>query len=295
MIFRCNYMEKLKISVIGLSGLSVFVKCDHFPVEGETALADTFHIEYGGKGFNQAIAAKRCGIDVSFLTAFGDDDIKDKAIKCLNDEGIKVFPIIKKGKESGAATILIDKDGRNRVTCFPGASLDLTKDDVKMFEDEIKQSDILLLQLESSDEALYEAIDIAAENEVKVILNPAPAHLIKEEYLKKCYLITPNELEYQMLFGTKDIKELGLNVITTLGDKGCIGMVNGSYFEIKAPSLKAINTTGAGDTFNGILASMIVKGNDVNLACKYAVKGASISVTKEFVIDSIPYLDEIIK
>lgn len=288
-------MNKKKISVIGLSGLSIFMKCDHFASSGETILTNTFHTEYGGKGYNQAIACARCNLDVSFLSSFGDDEIKDKAISLLEKEHVKVMPIIKKGEKSGAATILIDKNGQNIVNCYPGASLSLTKDDVDKFENEIISSSYLLLQLESSDEALYEALDIAERNNVKVILNPAPAHKIKDEDLKKCYILTPNEQEYKLLFGDVDIKDLEYNIIVTLGDKGCIGKVDNEYFSIKANKVKVKNTTGAGDTFNGILASMLALGYNVKDAAKIATYGASLSVEKEYVIDSIPYYNDLIK
>ena len=287
-------MKKNKISVIGLSGLSFFIKTNKFANVGETVLASDYHIEYGGKGFNQAVAAKRCNpnLMVSFLTCFGDDEIKDEALKILNKENIDTFSIIKKGYKSGSAAIEIDKDGNNKVTCYPGASIQLTKEDVRSFEKEIKESKYLLLQLESSDESLVEAINLASKYDTKVILNPAPAKKLDQDILNKVYLLTPNENEYDLLFGKNELKN---NVIKTIGKDGIIANIDGELFNVKPNQKKVINTTGAGDTFNGILASMLSVGCDIKKSIRYAVAGSSLSVTKEFVIDSIPYHDEIIK
>ena len=288
-------MKNNKISVIGISGLSIFMKCDHFPNPGETGIMKSFHIEYGGKGYNQAIAIKRMNKDteVSFLTAFGDDDIKDQALSLLYKENINVFPIIKKGKQSAAATILIDKNGQNIVNCFSGASLDLTKEDVQSFEEEIAESKYLLLQLESSDESLIEAVKLAKKHHTKVILNPAPYHDIPQEVLDNVYLLTPNEVEVLGL-SPKGINEINDNVIVTLGSKGAMFKENNQLVNIPAPLVNTVNTTGAGDTFNGILAEMLLEGYKLKEAITLAVKGASISVTKEYVIDSIPYREEVL-
>ncbi len=287
-------MKENKIAVIGLSGESIFMKMDHFNEEGETVIANTYHVEYGGKGYNQAVAAKRFGANVSFLTLCGDDEIANKVEQTLIDEGINSFVIKRCNEKSASACIMIDKEGRNRVICYPGVSSKMTKDDVLLFEDEIKTSKYLLLQLEMSDESLFEAVRLAKKHNTLVILNPAPAKELPIELLKEVYLLTPNEHEAKVIF--KDIKlhELEFkNVIITLGEKGSVVKENNDLAVISANKVTAINTTGAGDTYNGVLAAALLEGNNLVESAKLAGIASTISVTKEFVIDSIPYRKDI--
>lgn len=292
-------IKENKIAVIGLSGESIFMKVDHFHHDGETVVADVFHKEYGGKGYNQAVACKRFGADVSFLTVIGDDQIGEEVIKSLEKENINGTFIKKNNSKSAYATILIDKIGNNQVTCFPGVSKNLTKEDVLLFEKEIATSKILLLQMEMSDESLFEAISIAKKYDTLVILNPAPAHQIPNEILKQCDIITPNENECEVLFNISSNYQTNLlkleqqNVIVTLGSKGSIVKDGDVVYEIEPLKVNPLNTTGAGDTYNGVLAACILEGFSLKKACIYANFAASISVTKEFVIDSIPYRLEI--
>ena len=288
-------MKENKIAVIGLSGESIFMKMDHFNNEGETVFADTYHVEYGGKGYNQAVAAKRFGTNVSFLTVCGDDEIAKKVKLSLDKEGINSKVIIKENAKSASACILIDKEGRNRVIVYPGISSQMTKEDVYSFEEEIKSSKYLLLQLETSDEALVTAIELANKHNTLVILNPAPAKHLPENVLNSVYLLTPNEQEACVLFNGIDISKLNFeNVIITKGEDGVILKEKSSIFSFPAMKVKPINTTGAGDTFNGILAASLVSGYSMEESAKIASVGASLSVTKEFVIDSIPYKEQVL-
>lgn len=290
-------MKKNKIAVIGLSGESIFMKMDHFNVEGETVVANTYHVEYGGKGFNQAVAAKRYGAEVSFLTLCGDDEIGDKVENTLKNESIKTYVIRRKNKRSAAACIMIDKDGRNNVVCYPGVSKEMTKADVMLFEEEIKTSKYLLLQLEMSDESLLEAIKLAKKHNTLVILNPAPAKKLSKKILESVFLITPNEHEASIIFSINDYNEISKlnyqNVILTLGENGSIIKEGNNIFKIDSKKVVPLNTTGAGDTYNGVLAAVLLEGKTLKNACEIASIAASISVTKEFVIDSIPYKDDI--
>ena len=290
-------MKENKIAVIGLSGESIFMKMDHFNEEGETVIANTYHIEYGGKGYNQAVAAARYGAKVSFLTLCGDDEISKLVEKSLKNENINSYVIKRKGKKSASACIMIDKDGRNRVVCYPGVSSEMTEEDVLLFEEEIKTSKYLLLQLEMSDESLYKAIELANKYNTFVILNPAPAKKLPIEILKNVYLITPNEHEAKILFDLDNIEDINYlnlnNVIITLGENGSILKEKELIYKIPVKVVKPLNTTGAGDTYNGVLAAALLEGKSLLEAAKIACVAASISVTKEFVIDSIPYKEEI--
>ena len=290
-------MKENKIAVIGLSGESIFMKMDHFNQEGETVVADAYHVEYGGKGYNQAVAAKRYGANVSFLTICGNDEIANKVEQSLIDEGINAVVIKKYTGKSASACIMIDKEGRNRVVCYPGVSSYMTKDDVKLFENEIKTSKYLLLQLEMSDESLFEAIKIANKYNTLVILNPAPAKKLPPNVLNKAFIITPNEQEAKIILGGSDddtiLNSSISNIIVTKGEFGSIIKTSNQLIKVPARKVKPLNTTGAGDTYNGVLAAALLDGNDIVNASKIASIAASISVTKEFVIDSIPYRNEI--
>ena len=287
-------MKENKIAVIGLSGESIFMKMDHFNQEGETVIASAYHVEYGGKGFNQAVAAKRFGANVSFLTLCGDDEIAEKVEKTLKDENINSIVIKRKASRSASACIMIDKNGRNRVVCYPGVSSMMTKEDARLFENEIKKSKYLLLQLEMSDESLEEAVRLAKKYDTLVVLNPAPAKELPIGLLKDVYLLTPNEQEANVIFKDKKLDELEFeNVIITLGEKGSVVKEKNELSVITAKKVTAINTTGAGDTYNGVLVAALLEGNNLLESAKLAGIASTISVTREFVIDSIPYRKDI--
>ncbi len=290
-----------KIAVIGLSGESIFMKTDHFHQNGETVVASVYHKEYGGKGYNQAVAAKRFGVETSFLTLVGDDEIGINVELSLKKEQINSFVIKRKNALSAVAYILIDQNGNNQVTCYPGVSKDMTKEDVQSFENEIATSKYLLLQLEMSDESLAEAINLAKKWHTKVILNPAPYHHIDSNLLAKCDILTPNEIEANELFELNNdysfeaIKAIEhQKVIITMGNKGSILKNDNEIIQIDPLIVKVLNTTGAGDTYNGILAASLVENYAFKEAAILASIAASISVTREFVIDSIPKKSEIL-
>ena len=271
-----------KISVIGICGKSTFMYVDHFHQNGETLVADSVYEEVGGKGINQAIAAARMGAKVSFLAAVGNDDDGQKCIAAAKADGIDACFKIKENKTTPFAFILTDKTGENRVTEFKGA--ELNERDVLSFENEIAKSDILLLQQEVPIEVNDMAVKIANKYKVKVILNPAPIRGISDETAASVYMVTPNEQEKQAI-EPKRFK----NCITTLGNNGCL--INDGI-KIPSISVKAVDTTGAGDTFNGVLAVCIAQGMNLESACEWAVAASGISVGKKYVLNAIPYRNE---
>ncbi len=272
-----------KISVIGLCGHSTFMKAHHFHKKGETVMAESTAEEIGGKGFNQAIAAARMGAEVSFLAAIGDDAHGKECAKKLEENNIKSFLKKKADKKTTFAFILTDSAGQNQVTEFIGAELD--EKDVLSFEEEIKSSEILLLQHEVPVAVNEVAVKLACKHGVRVILNPAPIDRIPDSIAENVFAVTPNEQER-----TAIRIEKFENVITTLGDKGC--SINDEIFIGSLP-VKAVDTTGAGDTFNGVLAVCVAEGMELERACQYAVCASGISVTKNYVVDSIPERAEI--
>ncbi len=274
-----------KIAVIGICGRSVFMPVDHFHNPGETVVANDLAYELGGKGFNQAIAAARMGAEVSFLAAMGDDEITDECEAVLAVDGIKSYVIRKAGQKSAIAFILTDKDGDNRVTEYEDAKLSV--EDVLTYEKEISESEILMIQNEVPEEVNVKALEIAEKHGVKVIYNPAPAREQKSTKSFRYYLGTPNE--HERAFCNESCFD---NYIVTLGKKGCI--INGQT-EIPAIDVKAVDTTGAGDTFNGYLAACLLEGMPIELAARYAVAASGLSVTKKYVVGAIPHREEVEK
>ena len=256
---------------------------DHFHQKGETLVADSIYEEIGGKGINQAITCAKMGAQVSFLAAIGEDEYGAECRHTAQKYGINGFFAIKKSKKTTFAVILTDKNGENQVTGFHGAELTIT--DVFAFEDEIKSSDVLLLQNEVPNEVNEAAVTIAKKHNVKIILNPAPIRDIPADIAKAIYAVTPNEQEKRAIDTS-----LFKNCITTLGDNGCD--INGNI-QIEAIKVKTVDTTGAGDVFNGAFAVITAKGMPIEAACKYAVCASGLSVTKPYVLNSIPTLEEI--
>lgn len=272
-----------KISVIGICGNSIFMNVDHFHEKGETVNAHSICEEIGGKGINQAVTCAKMGAEVSFLGAVGNDSDGEKCKKTASEYGINGFFAVKNGMKTTFAVILTDKNGENQVTGYRSA--ELCAEDVLVFEKEIASSDILLLQHEVPEEVNKVAVEIANKHNVKVILNPAPIRPIPEKIAKSVFAVTPNEQEKKAI----DINRFK-NVITTLGSKGC--SINDKIF-IKAIDVTTVDTTGAGDTFNGVLAVCLAEGKNLEKACEFAVIASGLSVTKNGVLNSIPTREEI--
>ena len=266
-----------KIAVIGLTGNTVFMGAQRFHAGGETVHATDFHSELGGKGFNQAVAAARQGAAVSFLTAVGADDVA-KVRDFLAHEGI-AGTVIGKGTPSAHATILTDGTGETRVTVFPGARLDVA--DVEHFAGAISSADILLLTNEVPEEVNVRAAEIASAAGVRIILNPAPARALPATLASRVFLFTPNEFE------TDGVPDVRGEVVETLGAKGCRIRSTGEV--IPAPPARAVDSTGAGDTFNGVLAVRLAEGASLVAACAAANEAAAKSVAIRYVLPSIPY------
>ena len=270
-----------KIAVIGIAGESVFLSVESFGQTGETTVAKSFHCELGGKGINQAVAAAGYGADVSFLGACYQGDVNAFA-EVAARKGVKDY-FVGKQERSPYAVITTDKNGDNQVCVYHGA--ELSADDLEEFAEEIKQADVLLLNNETPIAVNERAAEIAKENGVKIILNPAPARKHDEEFLDKIYLFTPNEYE---TLGLENYN----NIVVTLGDKGCFIKYMGTC--IAAKTVKNVaDTTGAGDTFNGVLAAGVADKQDIERACQTANTAAAIKVTRKYILDSIPTRDEI--
>ena len=270
-----------KVCIIGIVGESIFLSVESLPRAGVTVHAKNMFCELGGKGFNQAVAVARFGGEVSFLGAVGADGYKQKVVDFCKKEHIQPFIIEKEGK-TAYAVIHTEEGGENFVSVYAGVQLSVA--DIVEFEKEIQKAEYLLITNEIPQDVLYKAIEIAEKYGVKVVYNPAPYQEIDECVKDKVYLFTPNEHENIGLEKRK-------NVIVTKGK-------NGSYIKsldktVLASADKPVDTTGAGDTFNGVLLAMLAQGLDLESAVVIANKASGKSVTKKGAITAIPCLNEI--
>jgi ribokinase len=283
------------------------VKAPHLPAPGETILGGTFFMNAGGKGANQAVAAARLGADVVFIAKIGDDIFGKQSVKLFEQEGINTdYIVLDPVNPSGVALITVDDNAENCIVVASGANAALNPDHLHRAGQTIINAPLILMQLEIPIETIEYVANIAAENKVKVILNPAPACKLSDALLSKVTIITPNKTEAEMLTGIKitdkESTELAAKVladkgietvIITLGDKGALVYADNKYQWLPAPVVKAVDTTAAGDIFNGALAVAISEGKNIKDAATFACSAAALSVTKMGAQSSAPYRHEI--
>jgi ribokinase len=263
----------------------MFFKVPGFHSGGETVHAEEFHEEWGGKGFNQAVAAARQGAQTAFLGKVGSEPDSRAVCEFCEKEG--ATPCICHAESSVEATacaaILTDAAGETRVTVAPGAALDVR--DVEKFSGRIAEADMLLLNNEVPEEVNLRASEIAETHGVRIVMNPAPSRVLPDELKRRVFLWTPNEFEESAL------GDVPGEVVTTLGARGCrirsTGMV--------VPAVRrgeTVDTTGAGDVFTASLCVRIAEGETVEDACRAANAAAAMSVTRRYVMPSIPHRED---
>ena len=300
----------MSISILGIFVVDLCFFGDEIPVPGKTVLGKKYIIGPGGKGSNQAIAASRAGGDVSFVTKLGKDNYADMALKLYQEAGVNTQAVILDSNlNTGAAGILINQQtGENAINVIPGAAATI---DHKFIDDNlsiINNSRIFLTQLETSIEATMYALKMAKKNGCTTILNPAPARNLPEDYFEYIDFFTPNETEAgffinQSIESEKDCQfaaEVLLNkgiknILITLGDKGCFFKNKEEEFLLptKKLSVPVVDTTGAGDAFNGAFSVALSKNKNYKEAIEFANLVAGISVTREGAANSMPTIDEI--
>lgn len=300
---------KPKIIVVGSSNTDMVVKTGHLPRPGETVIGGEFITAAGGKGANQAVAAVRSGGDVYFIARVGDDHLGKSAINGFKKEKIKTdFVYTDKNAPSGVALIVVDGKGENAIAVAPGANSRLLPNDIKRAQKIIKSAKVLLVQLEIPLQTVIEAVNIASACGVKTILNPAPAMPLPDELFSKISIITPNETEAEILTGIKivdeqtaksaaiTLKNKGVDtVIITLGEKGAYLHNDDTSKLIPSIKVKAVDTTAAGDIFNGALAASIAEEKPIVQAVRFANIAAAISVTKIGAQPSTPKKHQILR
>jgi len=297
-----------KIVVVGSYNVDITLQTERFPEAGETVLGKSITFSHGGKGANQAVAAARAGANVSFIARVGDDEYGRKAMIDLKKEHINTDGVIwDSSTPTGMASITVNNQGENCIVAVSGANARLSPHDIDQNKDLIHAADVLLIQLETPLATIEKAIRIAHENKVCVILDPAPAQKIKPEILSMVSMITPNKGETEFLTGRKITDEDSLKkaanhllsmgikvVIITLGEEGIYWATREEHKKIPACQVRTIDSTGAGDVFNGVLAARYLpdKSHLVKAAI-YAVAAASLSVTKKGTQSAIPKAFEI--
>lgn len=297
------------ISILGVFVADLCFIGDRIPSRGQTILGKKHVVGPGGKGSNQAIAAARLNGDISFITKVGKDSHSEMAFNLYKEAGLKTHSIIQDEKLfTGVAGIMIDKDGNNAINVVSGAAEHLVTEDIDNKIDTIKDSEIFLTQMETPDEITIYALKKAKEYKCITILNPAPARKIDEDNFKLIDFFTPNETEAEFYLNKKiktgeDIKNAAnellkkgiKNVIITLGEKGVYFANSDENFFLEAYKLKqaVIDTTGAGDAFNGAFAVGLANDLDIKEALSFANKVAGISTTRLGAAASMPFAKEL--
>jgi len=295
------------VVVIGSSNTDMVIKCHHLPVPGETILGGNFFMNAGGKGANQAVAAARLNGDVTFIAKVGNDVFGTQAIELFNKENIKTEYIFVDDKNpSGVALITVDANGENCIAVAQGANGNLSVDDLNTLSRVLEQAEIILAQLETPVATIEYAASIAVQKNIQFILNPAPACKLPDELLSKLSVITPNEKEAEMLTGVaiKDIDDAkqaakilsakGIKtIIITLGEAGALLYHNNQFNLIAGKKVNAVDTTAAGDVFNGALAVALSEKKSFEEAIQFANTAAAISVTRLGAQASAPYRSEL--
>lgn len=299
---------KQKVTVFGSFVVDLMGRTPHLPVPGETVKGSFFKQGAGGKGFNQGIAAHKAGGNVVMVTKLGRDSMADVALNAMDDVGLsKDYLFYNDEVATGIALILVDENtSQNEIVIVPGACSTITDEDIASVEAQIKDSKYLLLQLEVNQDANEKVARIAKENGVRVIINTAPYQPITDEFLKGAYLVTPNEVEAEELTGipVNDLESANRaaqvffdkgvqNVLITLGSRGVYVNSNGRAEIIPAFHVKAIDTTGAGDAFNGGLLTALSEGKDLWEAARFANALAALSVQKLGTTPAMPTRAEI--
>ncbi len=300
--------KSARVTVIGSYAVGMTMGCARFPREGETVMGRGFQLLHGGKGSNQAIAVARLGGSVTFGASLGNDSFGGAALDMLKAEGIDTtFVKRMDGVSTGVGFVIVAESGNNEIVIDLGANHHLAPADIDRMADAIAAADLVMIQLEINPQAVIRAVDIAHEKGTRVILNPAPFQKLPDETVRKVTYLTPNETEAAAMLGWDVSRVLdghamegrtlalalfdryGVNAVVTLGEKGAY--IRTSSMDEPSPGFRAraVDTTGAGDSFSGALAVALGEGKELREAVRFANGAASLSVEVEGVVPSMPY------
>ena len=291
-----------KVVVVGSFNMDLVVKAERRPQTGETLMGEEFGMFIGGKGSNQAIAAARLGANVTMIGRLGTDLFGDTLMAAHAEEGICTDYVTQDTEVgTGVASILIDADGDNSIVLVPQANMHLTVADIERASESIAAADVLLLQLEVPIAASQRAAEIAKSNGATVVLNPAPAQELPDDFLAQVDILTPNEVETESLSGVrvstttdaeraaKVLLDKGLSaVILTLGERGALLLTPNLTQQVPAYSVEVVDTTAAGDAFCGALATALARGENFVDAVAFANAAGALAVTVLGAAPSMP-------
>ncbi|HLQ96609.1 MAG TPA: ribokinase [Pseudogracilibacillus sp.] len=281
------------VCVVGSINMDVTISTDRIPAQGETVIGGNFATYFGGKGANQAVAAARAGANVKMIGAVGADDFGHTSLTHLQSENIDTTAVdMMPDVSTGVANIILTEQD-NRIIVASGANFEVTPEIIASNEQQIKDSDVVLLQLELPIKTVQRAIQIANRHGVPVILNPAPYAALSKETLEMCTYMTPNEIELADMLQLVPFEVMKEKLIVTLGSYGVSYYDQGDERQVEGYDVAVKDTTGAGDTFNGVLAAMIAKKWSTVEAIRFANAAAGLSITKEGAQRGVPTLNEI--
>lgn len=300
-------MDKKGVLVVGSSNLDLVVTAKRFPNPGETIFGNKFEMFPGGKGANQAVCASRLGCKTTFIGKMGNDDFKEKLSQIMVESDVDISNLFVDDKEhTGTALITVDGNGQNQIIVISGSNMKLSPSDIESKLLLFKEASVVLTQLEIPIETVLKVAQLAKENNALFILNPAPAVQLPENLFPLVDFITPNESELELISGMKitdqesiakaanALIERGVkNVIVTVGERGSVLINNSCIKQFGVNKVKVIDSTAAGDAFNGALATSLAENHSIEESIEFANKIASITVTRMGAQSSMPYLNEI--
>lgn len=284
------------ITIIGSINMDIAIQTDIFPKQGETVLGNLFTTIPGGKGANQAVAAARLGSKVQMIGAVGQDAFGTELYMNLKNENVHVGGIQKTNNSTGIANILLHNND-NRIIVVPGANFDVDQKMIDANIDLIKQSSLVMLQLEIPVKTIEYVLEVCEDLAIPVLLNPAPAANFKKEWIDKVSYLTPNETECEVMFGEDYetvLKQYPNKIIVTLGGEGAAYFDGNQIMKVTGYKTKAVDTTGAGDTFNGAFAHAIIEGKSMEEAVQFANVTASLSVEKFGAQGGMPRIEDVL-
>lgn len=278
--------------------MDIVVQTDNFPIQGETVLGQLFTTVPGGKGANQAVAAARLGSKVQMVASVGTDSFGKELVENLEKNAVNANGvIISDGTATGIANILLS-EGDNRIIVVPGANHALTLEHIEKMKETIRQSKFVMMQLEIPIPVIEYSLKLCSELNIPVLLNPAPAGGFQKEFMDYIAYLTPNETECEVIFGLDVeavLEKYPNKLIVTLGSEGARYFDGEKHVIVEGFKTDVVDTTGAGDTFNGALAHALAQGLDLESAVQYANAAASLSVEKFGAQGGMPAHDDVKK